>query len=655
MIKQVLFTILIVSIFIISCNNDNSSKNSHYWLKNHNSIDSNYLQKTTYIKGGIDNFLSFVNILDSFKRKNLNSFKNEDLKISRKKFIFFADSVFEKSAIKYSATHLIFDKDYIKREDIYHNNKLAYKAIYESSWKDSVSFNDFKEYILPYKLSNEIFDNWRDTLYDFHKKLVIKFPKLKNVDSLYNYHVKTGRKRLKSSRNKGSFYPVSENFTWYNLVKSGDCISRTRNTIYYLRAAGIPATFDYLVAWGNRPYARHAYVGLSFRKKMLKKIIKNNNDPSNLTNDLNAAMSIEDTYVFLKKDLPKGIYIQYEKTIPKIYRETWSEQPFIYDLLSKVPKEEICFDLIKPNMIDVTSKYIEVADAEIKKGFFEKRSIAYLGVFDMEGWRPISYSLFDWFGRAVFKDLGKNILYMPLFFNNEAQPFDFPFVIEKAGNKRVFECNKKNLINMKLLRKFPLISSGAMSSFNFKGSTIEGSNDYNFKRTEILHAINYFPFSTQQIYLIKPASIRYIRFKAPTGRKIKLAELEFYSDSCGIIKKLQDVSYKKEKTDYKENIYDGDTSTFCDTTNINIDFGSSKTISKIRFCSSNDSNYIIPGKKYELFYWDKLWVSAGQKFAKDYFLNYKNIPSGTIYWLRCLDEGKEERIFTYENGTQIWW
>lgn len=644
---------------MISCNDDKSSIGLHHWFKKGDaitqySIDSSYLQRTTYIKGELNTFLSFENILDYHKKKKLNSFKGKDRDILRKKFKSFADSVFEKSRLRNSSTRLIFDKDYIKSKDIYHNNRLAYKAIKESSWKDSVSFNDFQEYILPYKLSDEIFDNWRDRLYGYHKRLVIRFPELKNVDSLYNYHIKTGRKRLKSSRNKDDFYPVSENFTWYNLVSSGDCISRTRNMIYYLRAAGVPATFDYLVAWGNRPYSQHAYVGLSFRKKILKKIIKNNNDPSDLTNDLNAAMSIEDTHIFAKNDLPKGLCIQYEKTIPKIYRETWFEQPFIYDLLSKVPKEEIYFTLIKPNMVDVTSRYIEVADAEIKKGFFEKKSVAYLGVFDMEGWRPVAYSLFDWFGKALFKDLGKNILYMPLFFNNEVQPFDFPFVIEKTGTKRVFKCNKKNLINMKLLRKFPLISSGAMSSFNFKGSIIEGSNDYSFKRVETLHTINYFPFTTQQIDLVKPVTVRYICFKAPSGRKIKLGELEFYTDSCGIKKKLKDISYKKGMPEYKEKIYDGNSSTFCDTTNVNLDFGSPKKISRIRFCPSNDSNYIIPGKKYELFYWDKLWVSAGQKSAKDSFLNYKNVPSGTIYWLRCLDEGKEERIFTYENGTQIW-
>ena len=30
-------------------------------------------------------------------------------------------------------------------------------------------------------------------------------------------------------------------------------------------------------------------------------------------------------------------------------------------------------------------------------------------------------------------------------------------------------------------------------------------------------------------------------------------------------------------------------------------------------------------------------------------------PAGALYWLRNLTEGREERIFSYENGRQVWW
>jgi hypothetical protein len=36
-------------------------------------------------------------------------------------------------------------------------------------------------------------------------------------------------------------------------------------------------------------------------------------------------------------------------------------------------------------------------------------------------------------------------------------------------------------------------------------------------------------------------------------------------------------------------------------------------------------------------------------------LVYHNVPSGALLLLRNLTKGKEERIFTYENGEQVWW
>jgi len=34
---------------------------------------------------------------------------------------------------------------------------------------------------------------------------------------------------------------------------------------------------------------------------------------------------------------------------------------------------------------------------------------------------------------------------------------------------------------------------------------------------------------------------------------------------------------------------------------------------------------------------------------------YRGVPKGALLWLRNLDEGEQERIFTYENGKQVWY
>ena len=69
----------------------------------------------------------------------------------------------------------------------------------------------------------------------------------------------------------------------------------------------------------------------------------------------------------------------------------------------------------------------------------------------------------------------------------------------------------------------------------------------------------------------------------------------------------------------------------------------------------DQSNNIVKGDKYELFYWDNGWKSLGIKVADNNKLLYKNAPTGALFWIRDLTEGKQERIFTYENNKQIWW
>jgi hypothetical protein len=89
---------------------------------------------------------------------------------------------------------------------------------------------------------------------------------------------------------------------------------------------------------------------------------------------------------------------------------------------------------------------------------------------------------------------------------------------------------------------------------------------------------------------------------------------------------------------------------------IGMDFGEPVMIDHISYTPRGDGNDVTPFDSYELLYWsDNGWHSAGVRIAKDISLIYDNIPSGTIYQLRNLSRGKDERIFTYKNKRQIWW
>lgn len=61
------------------------------------------------------------------------------------------------------------------------------------------------------------------------------------------------------------------------------------------------------------------------------------------------------------------------------------------------------------------------------------------------------------------------------------------------------------------------------------------------------------------------------------------------------------------------------------------------------------------GTEYELKYWKDGWQTAGKMTAGKKPLFFGGIPAGGLYWLVAVDSDEEERIFTYENGYQIWW
>ena len=48
-------------------------------------------------------------------------------------------------------------------------------------------------------------------------------------------------------------------------------------------------------------------------------------------------------------------------------------------------------------------------------------------------------------------------------------------------------------------------------------------------------------------------------------------------------------------------------------------------------------------------------VFIGKQKAQNIRLVYKDVPTSGLYYLKNLTKGKDERIFTYKNGKQIWW
>ena len=59
---------------------------------------------------------------------------------------------------------------------------------------------------------------------------------------------------------------------------------------------------------------------------------------------------------------------------------------------------------------------------------------------------------------------------------------------------------------------------------------------------------------------------------------------------------------------------------------------------------------------YQLLVYDRgKWLPLAVTKAKATELVLENMPSDGLYLLKDLTKGIEERIFTYEDGQQLWW
>ena len=135
----------------------------------------------------------------------------------------------------------------------------------------------------------------------------------------------------------------------------------------------------------------------------------------------------------------------------------------------------------------------------------------------------------------------------------------------------------------------------------------------------------------------------------------ELSEWTFKDNKGNVIRgKGIDPIGESSRTD---NIFDGNALSYGRLSRqFMIDFGEPVSISEMHYLPRNDANGIYPGNEYELFYFDRDgWQSLGSKIAEGYEIEFDAVPSNAVYWLQNHTTGKEERVFTIQDGKQRFW
>ena len=514
------------------------------------------------------------------------------------------------------------------------NIDVAFETWNRVSWAKYYSFDDFCEWILPYRVGDEPLESWRKAYYDHYHPI---------LDSLYQ-----GENILEAADALNKFLkyetPFSPNSDFdlphlgakYLLkYRLGTCKETTDHTVYIFRSLGFPVGIDeYLYSPSNQN--SHVW-----------NILKNT-DGKPLS-----------FWYMDSRDLAVGMTDGRKKG--KVYRMQYGIQEEKYQ---GVYKDNSTPSVVRnPLLKDVTEEYFGSNEYPVRIDGKVKSKFVALGIFTPFAYVPVDVALLDG-DQAIVRNIEPGVIYQPLC--NEKglfQPCGYPFMI-KDDTVRTFVPDMDKNVSLSIKRKYPLQNHILEYMSWMTGSKIEGSNDINFRNKEILYCIADTPRVNVNFYPSNPSRpYRYVRFVPRDGWRAEVAELAFYEnihDDVAISSKaiLGCPPVDGNPAHAMDKANDGDWLTFFFSEEANgtvtFDLQNPTWIRKILFVPRNDDNFITPGNSYELFYQDGVmgWKSLGKQTATTYELIYTNIPDGALLWLRNLTRGKEEQVFYIEEGKQ---
>ena len=548
------------------------------------------------------------------------------------------------------------DLQYITADYLIRNIDQAFESWQGAPWKSQVSFDAFCEYILPYKTLNDYTETWRKELREKYRYITDHPEFSQRMESVCSVFVFEEKKWF-SYTEKFTDYPSAISLNNILKGKQGDCKEMASLAAYTGRALGIPVAIDFTPQWGNH-VSGHMWNALILNDTSFLPFMGAEKDPGN--------------YRFI---------VLSDSKLAKAYR-------YIYRLDSAsfgARAEKRGIKGIPQNMKnkhrrDVTSSYVPVSTVSLSINA-EEGTPVYLCLFKGGEWNPVEGGFVE--NKVVkFMDMGRNILYAPMFYKaGRYIPAAPLFILEQTGNRKEQVADEINSETAILLRKYPskkiiarftmfnsLIGARleASHSAGFTDITVldtlaEPENTYDQKYENGFHVKDRLDYDSlwEQSVVNITESFRYIRLFNDRGKPLKIGEMEVYAEGQKKTLKGTPIGSVPDAALAFDglpgySIIQNKSETVGQW--VGLDLGAPFRIEKIRYLPASDNNQIEPGKNYELFFWNEKWISLGKLKSTKHFLEYRKIPKGGLFWLHCENcNSTDERPFTYENGKQVWW
>jgi len=343
----------------------------------------------------------------------------------------------------------IKDLETISADFLIEQIDYAFRSWREKPWAMGLSFDQFCQYVLPYRGSNEPLEPWRKTFwekYDGIEKSMTDPSDPIEAASLINDDIKSWF----SFDPRFYYHPTDQGLSEMLENRLGRCEDMTNLTIYAMRANGLAVTSDYTPYWANSGN-NHAWNAI-------------------VTPDGKATP-------FMGAECNPGKYRLANK-MAKVYRKMYGKQKdnltFQERKQDKVPRW-----LAGKSYLDVTADYIDVCDVtvEFEREIPDSVDIAYLCVFNSGEWKAIHWGRIE-DSAVLFIDMGMDIAYLPaLYLDEEIAPFGHPFILQSDSSMRELHPEGERTMSVQLTsttrRKQEISTDGIAKTFLTPGQEYE--------------------------------------------------------------------------------------------------------------------------------------------------------------------------------------
>ena len=532
-------------------------------------------------------------------------------------------------------------------------------------WCKDIDTETFQKYILPYTTNNCY---WEQSFDFFLKKYALMRDTVRDkpyeeIGALISNDI--DRKFLQEwnifrGKYKGLLPTTFKNMAF---AQMGTCLEENIYKIAALRMNGIPAVLNTHPGWGNAdsPHFWTEIVG----DKQIGKLYDNTQRPYYTEKDvLITNMFWMNAYnPLVKEDIMPFISIQYCRTVPKVYRLNYE---LMKNSLALSTEEEIPDFFKNPNIEDITNKYIVCKDIEVPLwNDHHPKKYVYLCSYDTDKWVPISWS-HPKGKRALFEKMGVNMLYLPVYYDNGIiLPAGEAFILTTSGELNILSSQQSRTEpSATFYTKAPYRLRTALQAANTVGTRFYICNRKDLSDSVLVHTIDETPFYVDSFIIPDNKKYHYLicDFKNvnPIGYPFGIAEIKIYENNDKLItgewsgtKGVPNYTLDKATDEDRVSFFQPDQHE--KQQQIIFEIKRPCKIEKVEFYPRNDDNRIVTGELYELFYWDKKWISLGQQYGKENKLTFHDIPQNALFRIHNHTRGKEHRPFTYENGKQVWW